>query len=519
MRTYLNNRLTLEHGEIIFELDNMKSSYEGRIYELEDSLKELKEELEFKSRLLEEYKTSDTSLAMVHKQREQRLEKRQSVLLLDIDKGNSAVKYLEKENEVLNKFLIEKDEIIQEKTSQIDRLQLVIEAQKETSDQDIETQTLKMSQDILKLKLELDSKSKDNQKLLKEKEAAHREIEKLINLLQEAEKKTNEAKEAMMKQGEEFATKCEQLSIAQYQLELEKRKMTDFQKDLRLREAFTANNNVINRETNNNGIDISRMRGDSMRAQIQFLESRVKLLEERIAMYRTRVRESTLEISEITEDCAKASQLNDRLHIHGTTLVEKLVRDLLESIQTRKDKLESSLDEILRMAPASITKEACELRANALPLKKMAENAKVHDVLVRTSRLLLRIDACEKTKFSNKFLNGERHTSDNKSRRDDTSEKCFTVVSKKPLPNHLLSRPRQTSSALPLWRRKHSFSLDSAQCITPALIDLTLGGSPNNSPSPRDKKTFFPHSSSTSFMDSKSLSGRSGTDSGFRSEY
>lgn len=479
----------------------------------------MERELKFKSELLDQYKSSDTSLANVHKQREQRLEHRQSFLLLDLEKGQDALKELYTEKEALDRELQEKETVIEEQSKKIESLKLVIAEQNNIKNQTVENRTQKLGQDVLKLKLEIDQRNKECQKLQSEKTQLINEKNKLDEMLKEQICCANDIQDTLQSQGKELVSKCEQLYMLQYQLDLEKKKMADFQKDLQMKE----NNGLVvgtprRGSCDHDYTDMSRLRGESYRSQIQFLECRIKLLEERIAMYRNQVRDVSREITEITEDVTKSSNIKDRIFVHGTTVVEKVQRELHENIVMRKTKLENSLDDVLRMAPIAITKEACEIRADTLTLKKQAEVHRVNDVFVRCSRLLTRVDACEKTKFSGKFINGSGPVIQNGStntnirpnsgipvrpKKDEFPERCFTVVAKKPPTNGpLLSRPRQANgSALPLWKRKHSLSMDIANCISPALIDLSL--SPSTSPSPREKKSFFPQSQSMPGFDFK----------------
>ncbi|OWF56667.1 hypothetical protein KP79_PYT16270 [Mizuhopecten yessoensis] len=514
LRGYLNNCLMQEHGEMVFELDNLKTSYNAKVFEFEDKLSETQKELKFKTELLEQYKSSDSSLAMVHKQREKRLEHKQSFLLLDIEKGQDALKSLNTQTQALETDLQQREQVIEEQTRKIEGLKLVIAEQNNIKNQNVEDRTHKLGQDVLKLKLDIDQWNRECQKLREEKLQLLKEKNKLEEMLEEQVRQGNDMKDSMQSLRKQTASKCEQLSMLQYQLDLEKKKMTDFHKELQMKENFgqTPRRGSCDQDFS----DVARIRADSYRSQVQFLECRIKLLEEKIAMYRSQVRDMSREITDIAEDVTKSSHLRDRIFVHGTTIVEKIQRELHENIVSRRTKLEASLDEVLRMAPIAISKEACEIRADALTLKKQAEVHRVNDVLVRSSRLLTRVDACEKTKFSGKFLTGSVHVipngnntnnnvrpkSDIRQKKDDSQEKCFTIVTKKQANGHLLSRPRQLNgSALPLWKRKHSLSMDMTNCISPALIDLNL--SPGSSPSPKDKRTFFPHSQSMAAIDGK----------------
>ncbi|XP_069135283.1 uncharacterized protein [Argopecten irradians] len=534
LRGYLNNCLMQEHGEMVFELDNLKTSYSAKVFDLEDKLAELQRELKFKTELLDQYKSSDTSLAMVHKQREKRLEHKQSFLLLDLEKGQDALKTLDAQKQMLENELQQKQKVIEEQNSKIDGLKLVIAEHNNIKNRNVEDREQKSNQEILKLKLEVDQRNKECQKLQGEKMQLSNAKNKLEGDLEEQSRQMNELQEAVQSNAKKMASKCEQLSMLQYQLDLEKKKMADYQKELQLKENYGQVTRRGSCEQDFN--DIIKIRAESYRSQVQFLECRIKLLEEKIALYRNQVRDMSREITDINEDVTKSSHLKDRIFVHGTTIVEKIQRELHEHIVSRRLKLETSLDDVLRTAPVAISKEACEIRADALTLKKQAEVNRINDVLVRTSRLLTRVDACEKTKFSGKFLAGNaqgmqnghvvnnntrltvgsgqsiqngntthsniRPKSEIRPKKDDSQERCFTIVTRKNSNGHLLSRPRQLNgSALPLWKRKHSLSMDSANCISPALIDLNL--SPGSSPSPKDKKTFFTNGQASQATDSK----------------
>lgn len=399
LKGYMNDRLMQEHGTVLLQLENLRSEHKIKVQELQERIRELANDLQFKTTLLDQYKSSDESLAHVHRQRGQRLERRQSVLEVDIENHMESINNLKKDNLTLRSVLSEKETEVVEKKKRVEELQKRVEDTKDSLESDAEAKAQRLSKEVLKLKLEIDNKNKACQKLTTQLEDGAEEMDRLQKQAAADSVKAKDAMEKLAHQTKEYSTKCDQVTMLQYQLEQERKKIAEFQREMALQ-----NGPQARRMSNDSDVDLSRMHGEYIRAQAQFIESRVKLLEEKIAMYRNEIRSITHEITLITDDISKSGQLCDRLIVHGNTVVEKVLKELCDNIRRRKEKLNALLDDMMKEVPAITTQDACDLRVDALSLKRLAENNKINDVCVRASRVLTRIDNCEKAQFNSKFV-------------------------------------------------------------------------------------------------------------------
>ena len=473
---------------------------------------------------MDQYKSTDTNLATVHKQREERLEQKHTSLALDLERNQNEVQHLTNRVNDLQRELNEKSETIVRLQQQNDSLEGV--SFKVRKAEGLIAGNEHMKQDILKLKLDKDTKEKEIQKLKNDIQPLRIEVAELKTKLREKQEKCEHFENEMKKQTKELLAKNENLAIAKFHLDAERRRVKELEH--RLEESEQSVDDNRNAQPTSINVETSRMRAEVLRIHQQHLESRVKILEEKVAMYRVQCRNISQEITAISDEITKTNSLKERLVVHGTTQVEKTLAEVLESMQDRKSSLENILSGLLHQIPSIITKDSAAVKADTTSVKKQAELNKISEVVLKSTRLLQRIEACEKAKFLHTNMNvpngksvqngipvhnGVVHTRpktretnlaltiaaraakqemshDVTDAADDivVNEKCFTHVKPRTANGPLLARPKQPNGPVvaPTWRRKHSFSME----FSPALIDLTL--SPASSPSPREKsKTFF----------------------------
>lgn len=509
MKTYINDRLVQDNEDLIFEYNTLKATHNASSIQLKETIDQLQKEIAFKNEIIQNYKSSDENLATVYKRRGEKLEKRHSVLLEDYeaDKGNIKlfelrVKNLQGELEDYQKKVEEQRQVIENQDETLRRLE---EAQENVINTD------QLAKDLLKVKLAVDDKEREYQKVRKQNGELCDQIEAYKAKCSEMQKHMEKIKADFNDQTREFRSKCEHIATLQYQINLEKRKALELQKELQSLQESQTNGRGHSVEQNNR--DTVNSKGDSLRSQTHHLEGRVKLLEERLALYRTTVRDATKEVGIISGDCKRLEQLIERLVVHESTSIEKTLLELRESTETRRCVLEETIDDILKQAPAIISRDAAEVKAEVTSLKKQAEQIRLTDVVTRCSRLFPRIEACEKAQFAvnDKVINRQWKESPPspkqmiKPRRSiDHTNTTFSGLPKKPPTVPLLLRSKTQNGITPIWKRKHSVSMDSV-LVSPTLVDLTVN--PTGSPHSSDNRsrTFFPSSRPLSAFSNSSL--------------
>lgn len=519
IQNYIEDRVLQEQNDILFKTNFMQSEYEANIRQMREKVNILEKELDFKSQLLNQYRMSDNNLASVHKQRGERLEQRQSQLLTDLELNQDTIKELKIKTERLIYETQEKEKIISDQSRHVEKLKERLEQYQENETALFQNEQL--TQEMLRVKLEMDSKDRAITKLQQEKLNVQREKAEFEKKVKDAEKRLESMRLELERQISTSSTKQENLLRLQLQLENERKNNRHGEPILN----GTTNNNYLkngvaeNRQVRfqngspadtprnvvqngyqgihkavtekreDNQEELLRERNEALRKELLLIESRVKLLEEKISIYRNQSRDMNEESGEISENANTVAQLYEKIYVHGNTIVEKLLQDLQESINGRKVKIETSINDLLKQAPGVVSRDVCDIRADVISLKKQAEHAKVNDVFVRSSRLLARLEACEKTKFSARFFGESKYQNLKKAgtkTEDLRGDKVFSV--RKPQNIPALSRPKQINmSSQNAWKRKHSLSMDPGSCLSPTLIDLSLA-SPT-SPTPRDNKT------------------------------
>lgn len=509
LKTYLNDRLIQDNEELIFEYNALKSSHNASIGQLKETIEQLQKEIAFKNEIIKNYKTSDDNLANVYKKRGERLEKRHSILLEDHEANRETVKLFELRISNLQNELEEYQRKVEEQTQIIEKNEADIKRLHESQDNVINSE--KLAKDLLKVKLAVDEKEKEFQRIKRQNAELLQQTDEYKTKCTEMQHNMDKMKDEFHNQTKDFRAQCERVATLQYQIELEKRKTTDLQKELQmLQESVGLAKHTANDHGPKDIRDVSSYKAESMRSQIQFLEGRVKLIEERLALYRTSIRDATKEVGILSNDCKRLEELVERLVVHESTTIEKTLIELRESTETRKCLVEESIDEILKQAPAVISRDAIELRAEVTALKKQAEFGKLNDVIMRCSRLLPRIEACEKAQFgtNDKIINKQwresatppKHTSKPRKSIDHTNT-TFSGLPKKPPAVPLLLRPKTQNGTLPLWKRKHSVSMDSV-LVSPTVIDLSAGSSPRTTTDNRSRMFFPPGRPLSAFSNS-----------------
>ena len=501
LKTYINDRLIQENQQLIFEYTALQSSHNASLGELRQTVETLQKELSFKNEIIHNYKSSDENLSSVYKKRGDRLEKRHSVLLEDHEANRETVKLFELRANNLQNELEDYQQKVEEQAKVIEDSEEAIKRLQESQDNVINSE--KLAKDLLKVKIAGDDKEREFQRLKRQNEELSQQIETYKTKCSSVQQKMEKMQEDFQNQTKDFRSKCESVAHLQYQIDLEKKKTSDLQKELHVlqEDIGISRNNQSEPNSIRSNRDFSSYKAESMRSQIQFLEGRVKLIEERLSLYRTSVRDATKEVGTISKDCKRLEQLVDRLVVHESTEIEKMLLELRESTETRRCVLEEFINDVYKQAPAIIARDAVEIRVDVATLKKQAEVGKLNDIIMRCSRLFPRIEACEKAQFGNsdKIANRQwkesatppRHVAKPRKSIDHTNT-TFSGLPMKPPVVPLLLRSKTQNGYLPPWKRKHSVSMDSV-LVSPTLIDLSVSPSPSPRPTIDTRaRTFFP---------------------------
>jgi chromosome segregation ATPase len=231
IRDYIEERIREEHAEISFRLYALQNDFDVTVRKSSDTITDLYQELNEKKDLIEHYKNSDETITKVHKQKEQRWEKKQELLVSEIEKlGDETARTKTRLNNA------EKE--LEEKSNQIETLEEnLIEANKVVATVDEAKQVLseyeENKKDILKLKMEIDKRDRLVQTHERTINALKNEVEEL-----KREKKINDLKvtsvqDELRKQMKEVGEKCNQLSETQFKLQVERRHTEKIQIQLR----------------------------------------------------------------------------------------------------------------------------------------------------------------------------------------------------------------------------------------------------------------------------------------------
>ena len=221
IRDYIEDRIREEHAEISFRLYALQNDFDVTVRKSSDTISDLYQELNEKKDVIEHYKSSDETITKVHKQKEQRWEKKQELLISEIEK-------LGGETARIKTKLEDAEKQVEEKSFKIETLEDdLVEANKAVATVDeaklVLTEYEENKKDILKLKMEVDKRDRIVQTHERTIDALKKDVEEL-----KLEKKMNDMKvtsvqDELRKQMKEVGEKCNQLSETQFKLQVEKR--------------------------------------------------------------------------------------------------------------------------------------------------------------------------------------------------------------------------------------------------------------------------------------------------------
>lgn len=165
IRDYVEERLRHEQADINFRLYALRNDYDVTVRRSSETISDLYQELNEKKEIIKHYQGTDQNISTVIKQKEQRWERKQELLLTEIEKlegeatrANTRLQYVESDLEQKCKDVKELEEKLEEanKTNEV-----IAEAKSVLRERD-ETKN-----EVLKVKMEVDKRDRHIQVLEK----------------------------------------------------------------------------------------------------------------------------------------------------------------------------------------------------------------------------------------------------------------------------------------------------------------------------------------------------------------
>ena len=158
IRDFIEERLNQEQYNLYFRLASLQNDFDITLRKSSEAITGLQLELNEKNEVLKHYKTSDENIINVHRQREGRWEKKQELLLSEIEKSDDECSRTKARLQVVEQDLERKCKENAELEEKIAAAQSAVETV-DKAKQVIEDRD-KKTQDILKMKLEIDKRDR-----------------------------------------------------------------------------------------------------------------------------------------------------------------------------------------------------------------------------------------------------------------------------------------------------------------------------------------------------------------------
>ena len=191
IRDYIDERLNHEQYNLYFQLASLQNDFDITLRKSSEAITGLQLELNEKNEVLKHYKNSDENIINVHRQREAKWEKKQELLLAEVEKLDDECSRMKARLELVEKDLERKCKEVTELEAKVEEAKQAVQTVDEAKQ--VLEQRDKTTQDILKMKLEIDKRDRVIKSLEGEQRNLKQEIERF-----KKEKELNDVKVASM---------------------------------------------------------------------------------------------------------------------------------------------------------------------------------------------------------------------------------------------------------------------------------------------------------------------------------
>lgn len=231
IRDYIEDRIRQEQADINFRLYALQNDYDVTVRRSNETISDLYQELNEKKEIIQHYQNSDKAITTVHKQKELRWEKKQELLLTEIEQLEGEATRSKTRLQHAETELEQKSNEMKTLQENLDEANKAVETVEEA--RLVLTERDEQKKEIFKLKMEMDKRDRLVQQHERTINALKKEVENFNRDKKFNEMKVNSVQEELRKQMKEVAGKCKELSELQFQLQMEKRQTEKLQIQLK----------------------------------------------------------------------------------------------------------------------------------------------------------------------------------------------------------------------------------------------------------------------------------------------
>ncbi|KAL4224235.1 hypothetical protein ACF0H5_017688 [Mactra antiquata] len=412
IRNYIEERLRQEQADINFRLYALQNDYDVTVRKSSETISDLYQELAEKKDIIKHYQTSDEAISVVHKQKEERWDRKQELLLSEIEKldgesNNTKTKLRETENkleEKTNDFkkLEEKLEVANKKAETVEEAKKVLNERDETE------------KEMYRLKMDLDKRDKlihNNEKTIASLKV---QIEEFSREKEFNEMKVNSMQTELRKHMSEISKKCKDLSELQFQLQMEKRQTENLQKELRQATEDVQNYKRM-LESTRPPVDSKAPIAITVRKDLDIMDIRIRSLDISVRLRMDEIKRIEDRLEDTKNEERLTKQIKSEIFHQGDTFLELTVTELIKHLDFKNKRL---VDELKYARDWDHPRrDADVLRAEISALMKQAAICKITELSERAARQLQKIDlimrgVSDTTKIPRIYKVSERSSSD-----------------------------------------------------------------------------------------------------------
>ncbi|XP_045173288.1 uncharacterized protein LOC123534893 [Mercenaria mercenaria] len=429
IRDYIEERIRQEQADINFRLYALQNDFDVTVRKSSETISDLYQEVNEKKEVIEHYKKSDEAISTVHKQREQRWEKKQELLVTEIEKlegeatrSKTRLQHAEKDLEEKSndiKTLEEKLEEANKAVETVEEAKLVLTERDETK------------KEVLKLKMEIDKRDRLVQHHERNIAALKNEIEEFNREKKMNEMKVTSVQDELRKQMKEVAEKCKKLSEIQFQLQMEKRQTEKLQKQLKQATEDVRNYKHM-LESARPPLNANDPVVITMRKDLDIMDIRIRSLDIGVRLRMDEVKRVEDRSEDLKEDERLAHQMRSEIYHQGDTFLELTATELVKHLEFRQRMLQEELKYARDWEQPK--RDADTLRSEIKAFMKQAAICKVTDLGERAAKQLQKIDlimrgVSDTTKMPRIYRVSERSNADQRQKQKPASKPAFLSAS------------------------------------------------------------------------------------------
>ncbi|WAR01397.1 hypothetical protein MAR_007955 [Mya arenaria] len=387
IRDYIDERVRQEQADVNFRLYALRNDYDVTVRRSSEQITELYQELNEKNDTLKQYQSSDQTVLAMYKQKEERWEKKQEMLINELQKTEGESAKVKTRLETLQTELGKQTQLAQELDAKLEEANKAVERVEEA--ERVIAEREQGRNEILKLKMEVDKR----QKLIQTHERTMKALREDVGQFDREQKyntiRADNTQKELRKQVAEVAEKCKELTELQFRLQMEERQAATLQKQLKHATEEVRNYKKIleqDRPTVHSRDPILI----TLKKDLDIMDIRIRSLDIAVRLRMDEIKKLEDRAEDVENESKLAAQVRKEIYIQGDTFLELTISELVKKFEYKKRRLQEELAYGRDWEQPS--RDADVLRSELTAFMKQAGICKATELCDRAAKQIQKID-------------------------------------------------------------------------------------------------------------------------------